>query len=185
VRESLIARAYAHTLFTLGERHGRLEEFAVALDELNAALADRTVRTFIETPKINVRAKKAALTAALGERVPPLFMNFINVVFDKRRELHLREIGVHYNALLDEHFGRLHAQVTLARQPTPETEREITEQLSRTLQKQVIPRLRVDENILGGVIVRYGDRVLDGSLRRRLLALRNRLRQTAVPAGGA
>lgn len=184
MRQTTVARAYAETLFELGRRQGLLEPFAEALEQLTALLdADARVRAFIETPKIDASAKKAALGAALRDRVPKLFLNFIHVVFDKRRERLFGAIATEYVGLLDEHLGRVHAQVTLARRPTTETQRAITDQLSRTLGRQVIPRVRVDENILGGIVVRYGDRVLDGSLRRRLLSLRNTLRHAGVPSG--
>jgi F-type H+-transporting ATPase subunit delta len=183
VRQSIVGKAYAETLFALGDRHGQLEAFAAALGMLTALLdADPRIRRFVETPKIDAHRKKAAIARVLEGHVPPLFLNFVGVVFDKRRELLLPAIAHEYAALLDAHLGRVRAHVTLARRPTEESESAIIEQLSRTLGKQVVPSVRIDENILGGIVVRYGDRMLDGSLRRRLLALRNRLRYTSVPA---
>jgi F-type H+-transporting ATPase subunit delta len=181
VRQPTIARNYAETLFTLAVRHGQPEEFGVALEVLAALLeSDARVRAFIESPKIAAGAKKAALARTLGDRVPPFFVNFVKVVLDKRREALFTAIAREYVKLLDEHLGRLHAQVTLACRPTSESQEAIVRQLSSSLGKEVIPQLRIDENILGGIVVRYGDHVLDGSLRRRLLSLRNRLRQSGV-----
>jgi F-type H+-transporting ATPase subunit delta len=65
--------------------------------------------------------------------------------------------------------------VTVAREPDERTEREIAAELSRALGKTVIPTIQVDPKIIGGIIVRYGDRVMDGSLKRRLVTLRRRL----------
>jgi F-type H+-transporting ATPase subunit delta len=183
VRDTTIARNYAETLFMLADRHGQHDAFAAALETLTGAIgADPRVRQFIETPKIDADRKKQVLAGALGGRVPPLFLNFVQVVIDKRRERLFDEIARIYHLLLDEHLGRLHAQVTLARRPDAAAEREIAEELTRALGRRVIPHFRVDAHILGGIVVRYGDHVLDGSVRRRLLTLRNRLRQTAVPA---
>jgi F-type H+-transporting ATPase subunit delta len=71
--------------------------------------------------------------------------------------------------------GRVHAQVTLAK-PVNEAERaEIGRHLSKTLGKPVVPQVRVNPNIVGGIIVRIGDRVMDGSIRRRLGVLRSRM----------
>jgi F-type H+-transporting ATPase subunit delta len=183
VRETTVARNYAETLFQLAARHGEHEPFAAALDALTAALdSDPRVRQFVETPKIDAGRKKAALVGALGGRVPDLFLNFVQVVLDKRRESLFGEITRVYHNLLDEHLGRLHAQVTLARTPDAAGEQALAAELSRALGRQVIPHVRVDENILGGIVVRYGDHVLDGSVRRRLLSLRSRLRHAAAPA---
>jgi F-type H+-transporting ATPase subunit delta len=184
VRETTVARNYAETLFRLGDKHGQLDGFAAALEVLVTALdSDPRVRQFIETPKIDVDRKKDALARALGGSVSPLFMNFVRVVLDKRRERLFTEIARLYQELLDEHTGRLHAQVTLAHMPDAAGERRLADELSRALGRTVIPHIRVDEQILGGIVVRYGDHVLDGSVRRRLLSLRNRLRHSTVPAG--
>lgn len=183
MRETTVARNYAETLFLLAEKHGQHDAFAAALDTLTALLdSDPRVRQFIETPKIDVGRKKAALEQALAVHVTPLFMNVVRVVLDKRRERLFGEIARFYQALLDEHSGRLHAQVTLAHLPDAAGERQLAAELSRALGRTVIPHIRVDEQILGGIVVRYGDHVLDGSVRRRLLSLRNRLRHSTVPA---
>jgi len=80
-----------------------------------------------------------------------------------------------YHDLVDEVEGRVHASVTVAR-PADDSDREVvTKQLSRVLGKNVVPHFHVNPSILGGVIVRVGDTVLDGSLRRRLATLRARM----------
>jgi len=72
-------------------------------------------------------------------------------------------------------------QVTLARQPDEQTKTELAGRLSKSLDRDVIPHVKVNPEILGGIIVRFGDRVLDGSLRRRLLSMRGRLLQAGLP----
>lgn len=182
MRESTIARSYAEALFDLGQRHEQLEEFASAVDTLVALLeSEPRLRAFLATPQVEPRDKKGVLKRALAERVPPLFLNFLMVVVDKRRQRLLQAMGTEYHALLDEHLGRLHVQVTLARESDERMEREIADRLSTMLGRTVIPHIHVNPQILGGIIVRYGDRVLDGSLRRRLVSLRRRLVQAELP----
>jgi F-type H+-transporting ATPase subunit delta len=151
---------------------------------LNAVAAviqsDRRVRDFLRSPKIEVKAKKRVLEQAVGGRVAPRFLNFLKVVLDKRRQSILPEIARAYDLMLDEHLGRLNVQVTLAHEPDEREEEEVAARLSELLGKSVIPHVRVDRAILGGIVVRFGDRVLDGSLRRRLLALRSRMLGAAV-----
>lgn len=182
MRESTIARSYAGALFALGERHGQTDEFGRALETLAALMeSEPRLRRFLATPKVEPAAKKGVLEVALEGRVPPLFLSFLKVVVDKRRQRLLEEIDREFRAILDEHLGRVHAQVTLAREPDERTEREIATHLTQVLGKTVIPHLRVDPQILGGIIVRYGDRLLDGSLRRRLVSLRRRLLEAELP----
>lgn len=176
MRESTVARSYAEALFALGERQGQVEPFGKALDLVAAILeSESRLRLFLETPKVEPAEKKRVLKETLGGQLPPLVLNFLLVVLDKRRQRVLPLMAREYRALLDESLGRLHAEVTLAREPDEKMEREIAGELSQKLGKTVIPSISVDPNILGGIIVRYGDHVLDGSLRRRLVTLRRRL----------
>ena len=183
MRQSTIARSYAEALFELGQRHGQQEEIAAAADTLMALFqAEPRLRAFLATPQVEPQAKKGVLKRALADRVPPLFLNFLMVVMDKRRQRLLQAIVTEYHALLDEHLGRLHVQVTLAREPDEQMEREIADRLGATLGRTVIPHIHVNPQIIGGIIVRYGDRVMDGSLRQRLVSLRRRLVKAELPA---
>jgi F-type H+-transporting ATPase subunit delta len=182
VDQQTIARSYADALFALGEKTGDHEAYAGAFQALVDVLdADPLARDFLASPNIEVESKKQVLSAALLGRVPRMFLNFVLVVLDKRRHRLFPAIAREHRLLLDEHLGRVHVQVTVAREPDERTEREIAGELTRIIGRQVIPHVRVDRKILGGIVVRYGDRVLDGSLRRRLLALRHRLLEAALP----
>lgn len=182
MRDSTVARSYAEALFELAGRTGEGMAFAAAFEALDRVLAgDARIRAFLTTPKIDVAAKKDVLRSALEGSVPAHFLNFVLVVLDKRRQRILREMGVEYNSLLDEHLGRLNVRVTLAHEPDERMEEEITGELSRVLGRKVIAHMEVDPEVLGGIIVRYGDRVLDASLRRRLMNLRERLIVSASP----
>lgn len=183
MRDTTIARSYAEALFELAERHEAYDDYASAFHQL-VALIERepSVRTFLESPKIEAAERKAVLRRTLEGRVPPLFLNFLLLVLDKRRQRLLSDMAREYDGLVDERFGRLHVQVTLAREPDERTEEDLRAELSRILGRKVIPHVHVDSRILGGLIVRYGDNVMDGSLRRRLAGLRRRLLGAALPA---
>ncbi|MFO7262413.1 MAG: ATP synthase F1 subunit delta [bacterium] len=182
MRETTVARSYAEALFELGRRHDQLETYADALDVVTGLLeTEPAIRTFLESPTVEPAAKKGVLTDALGNRVPRPFLNFMLVVIDKGRQRLLPEIAREYHDLLDEHLGRLHVQVTLAREPDARMREEIKAALSTALGRTVVPHFRADPRIIGGMVVRYGDRVLDGSLRSRLNALRRQLLSAELP----
>ncbi|HEX6133223.1 MAG TPA: ATP synthase F1 subunit delta [Longimicrobiales bacterium] len=183
MRDTTVARSYAEALFELGDRHAAHDDFARGLSTITSLLdSDPRVRAFLETPKIDVADKKRALRTALDEQVSPMFMNFVLVVLEKRRQRLLRIIAGEYRELLDRKLGRLHVQVTLAHEPDESAEQAITAELSRILGRSVIPHITVDPALLGGIVVRYRDRVLDGSLRHRLVSLRHRMVEAALPA---
>jgi F-type H+-transporting ATPase subunit delta len=175
MESTTIARSYAEGVYALAEKHKVHDEFLRAFAALDVILSERQVRVFLQSPKISTQLKKQVLRVALSDRVHPLFLNLVLLVLDKRRQRHLGAIANGYRALVDEAAGRLHVQVTLAREPSPEVEQEIRQRLSVIFGKTVIPHVGVDEKILGGIVVKHGDQVIDGSLRRRLLALRRQM----------
>jgi F-type H+-transporting ATPase subunit delta len=185
VEQLTVARSYATALFEVGEKTGEHEAFTRGFAAVNALLdADRRIRDFLQSPKIPVAEKKRVLAEAFGSRLPRPFLNFLMVVLDKRRQRLLRLMAGEYEKLLDERLGRLNVSVTLAREPDAALRAALTERLSRSLAKTVIAHVRVDPEILGGIIVRYGDRVMDGSLRRRLLHLRGHMLATPLSVTG-
>jgi F-type H+-transporting ATPase subunit delta len=181
VRDTTVARNYAEALFELGQRHGQAEDFAAAFHQLTALLErEPRVRLFLDTPKIDPEDKKRVLEEALRGRVPQLFINFLKVVIDRGRQRALPGMAQEYDAILDERLGRLHVEVTLAREPDERTEEDIVAELSRVTGRKVVPHVHVNPQILGGLIARYEDKVLDGSLRRRLMSLRRHLMTTGL-----
>jgi F-type H+-transporting ATPase subunit delta len=173
VEQATIARSYASALYALGEKTGDHEAYGRALASVTALLdSSRLVRDFMSSPKIALAEKKRILQTALQGSVPPLFLNFLMVVLDKRRQRLLRAMAREYDLMTDERLGRLNVQVTLAHQPDAREMTGIATRLSGLTGKSVVPHVQVDADIIGGIIVRYGDHLLDGSLRRRLIAMR-------------
>jgi F-type H+-transporting ATPase subunit delta len=189
VRSEIIARNYAETLLSLAERHGGpggLEAFGQAADTLAALLqADPRMRQFLETPRVSADQKKAALTAALAGRAPEMFVRFLMVLTDKRRQALLPEIAAAYRELVDERMGRVRVQVTISHAPDAALQAEIGNALADRLGKTVIPTFTVDPELMGGMVVRMGDQILDGSVRSRAAQLRRRLLNAQMPPAGA
>lgn len=171
--EATVARNYAEALFELGERHGETERYADLIRGLGAAIRDDPrVRAVLESPRVPKQTKQAILERALAGVAPPRFLRFLNGVVRRGRQGLVPAIADHYLALVDEKFNRVKVGVTLAREPDDALRRAVAEGLSAALGKIVIPEYRVDKALLGGVILRVGDRIMDGSLRRRLVTLR-------------
>lgn len=189
MRAEIIARNYAETLLALAERHGGadgLESFGRAADELAMLLrADPRTRQFLETPRVSPDEKKAALQRALAGRAPEMFVRFVMVLTDKRRQALLPEIAAAYRDLVDERMGRVRVHVTISHEPDAALQAEIGNSLADRLGKTVIPTFTVDPELLGGLVVRVGDQILDGSVRTRAAQLRRRMLSAALPAAGA
>jgi F-type H+-transporting ATPase subunit delta len=126
------------------------------------------------SPRVPKSEKARFLGAALKE-TPREFVLWLQALVKRGRQGILREMATEYMALVDEKLNRVRASVTLARQPDEKLRRTIEENLGRQLDKQVIATYLVEPDILGGAIIRVGDRVLDGSVRRRMTKLRRQL----------
>src|SRR5205823_3178690 len=126
------------------------------------------------------KVTKAAKADFLGRTVtaagaPREFVLYLAAVVKRGRQGMFGAIAAAYFDLLDVHFGRVRATVTVARAADAELSRAIAARLSENLGKDVVPTIQIDPELLGGVVVRIGDRVHDGSLRRRLQRLRRQL----------
>lgn len=184
MRDETVARSYAETLFALALRHEGLEAYGAGISTVARLLdEDPRFRLFLETPRISDTDKKALVRKVFGDALPEHLVSFLLITVDKRRQRLLRDIARQYHLLLDEHEGREHVEVTVAR-PLDDTTREIlTRRLSLLLGKEAIPHVRVRPEILGGVIVRTGDTIYDGSIRRSLEGMRRQLLKAQLPVG--
>lgn len=176
MRDETVARNYAETLFELADRNGAAEEYGDAIETVARVIEEnQQFRLFLETPRIDDADKKDVVRRVFGDKVPKHVVNFMLVTIDKRRQRILREIATQYHALLDERMGREHVQVSVARPVDDATREMIADKLSTALGKQAIPHIRVRPEILGGLVVRTGDTIYDGSVRRKLDGMRRRL----------
>lgn len=176
MRDVTISRNYAEALFALAQKAGDLRGWGTTLtDVAHAVQTDRTLRLFLESPRVTASHKNELLTRAFQDRAPRMFVRFLQALVQNRRQMLIPEIAVEYMNLVDQAEGRMHANVTVAREPDEETRALVARELTRAFGKDVIPHFAVDTRILGGVIVKAGDTVLDGSVRRRLGSVRQRM----------
>jgi F-type H+-transporting ATPase subunit delta len=181
MNDDTIGRNYAETLLILAKREGQQEEWGTLIESIAQAMQeDQTLRTFLESPKLAASRKIEILAKALGKRVPPVFLRFLETVIMKRRQMVIPEIASEYRALIDESEDRVHANVTVAREAAEPERDALKRQLSRLFGKRVVPHFSIKPAILGGVIIKVGDTVIDGSVRRRLATLRSRMLATAA-----
>jgi F-type H+-transporting ATPase subunit delta len=175
LRTETIARNYAEALFELGQKSGQPERYADLLDAVAAAIETTPeVKAVLMSPRVP-KSEKARLLGEALQSTPREFVLWLQAVVKRRRQGILREIASEFVVLLDAKLNRIRASVTLAREPDDKLRRVIEERLSRQLKKQVIAAYLVDPEILGGAVVRVEDRVLDGSVRRRMTKLRRQL----------
>jgi F-type H+-transporting ATPase subunit delta len=176
VQGESVARNYAEALLTLARKADDAAGWGGTLRQVaNAITADPTLVRFLESPRIAGDAKAAVLSKAFGDRVPRLFLRFLQQLVKNRRQTLIPAIASEYETLLDASEGIVHARVTLARGSGDEETAMIAERLSKVVGKTVVPHVAIDPAIIGGLVVRMGDTVMDGSVRRKLSKLRTRM----------
>lgn len=184
MRDATVALNYAETLFALAQRHEGIPAFVRGVDLVDSLLErEPTFKLFLETPRIDSEDKKALVRKVFGEELPEHLLNFLLVTIDKRRQRLLRAIAQTFRGLVDEHEGRAYVEVTVARPLDDATTGLLARRLSTLLGVTAIPLVRVRPEIVGGVIVRTGDTIYDGSVRKRLDGMRRQLLKAKLPSG--
>ncbi len=181
MQQTTIARNYAEALLELARADEAVELYAQEVQVIADLLrSEPDFRLLLETPKIDSSQKKGVVRELFEGRVPKRLLHFLLIVIDKRRGRLLPSIADEFSDLVDEHFGRLKVEVTTALEPDDELKADLKGRLGRLLGKDVLPRYRVDPKLIGGVVVRVEDRIMDGSLRHRLQMLRRSLLKAEV-----
>ncbi len=174
------ANRYARVLADVVLAPGSGLEAADALSQLRsfAGLMKESadLRNVLLSPAVSP-ARKRAVTEKLGERLAlhRLVKNFLFVAIDRRRISQAPEMAEAFEAVVDERSGRVRAQVSSARELSADQRAALQVELARLTGKQVRCDFLVDPGLLGGVSVRIGSTIYDGSVRGRLAALRGRL----------
>jgi F-type H+-transporting ATPase subunit delta len=174
--ELSVVRRYARALFETAVKGGTMDHVEGDLKGVHGLLVQvPQFRKVLRAPTVSGTRKKALLAQTLGNRVSPLTLRMLNLLVDKRREALLDDLYPEFQRLADEYRNIQPVEVTAA---TPLTDQE-RDSLSRALAartgKQPVLQVRVQPEILGGLVVRMGDRIIDGSVRTKLEQLRQRL----------
>ncbi len=172
-----IAQRYARALFELAQDAGTAEEIGAQLATFQDVVdSDETVRTALLSPVLTRAAKQQVVEAYL-EAVPvdPLVGNFLRVLLEARKLSVLPDMVAAYAAMVDAASGRVRGEA-LTRIPLKQPEVEaLAKSLAQALNKKVELSARLDPSLLGGVVVRVGNLVFDGSLRTQLQRMRETL----------
>ncbi|HMF39658.1 MAG TPA: F0F1 ATP synthase subunit delta [Polyangia bacterium] len=172
-----VARRYARALFGIGLDAGKFEELGEELDGLAGLWRESDeLRQALENPVFRPEQKRAVLQNILPKIAPtPEVQRFVLLLLERRRIVLLPAIARAYRDLTDAHVGRVRAEVTSAEELAPATLDRVRRSLEQRTGKKVIITPRVDRDLIGGVVARVGDLVLDGSVRTQLEDLRTRL----------
>ncbi len=173
-----IARRYARALLAVSLESGRADEILAELENMASLLAHSLeARDFFQSPSFTREQRhrflaKLSKTKSLSEPT----ISFLKLLVDRGRMEHIEHITRIYRDLADEAAGRARAEVSSPSRLEPAAAKALAGALSRITSKKIQLEENVDENLIGGLVVKVGDRVFDGSLKTQL----ERVRQTAL-----
>jgi len=168
------AKRYARAAFEVALDRGTLDRWSDDLKLIAAVAGDAKALAFLANTKVPLAQRYRLLEATL-EGIDPQAMNLARLLVAKGRAGLAPQIAEAYLGMVDEHRGIAHATVVTA-VPLSDSEREAVEKrLGEVSGKQIIAHLEVDPDIVGGLVARIGDKVIDGSTHGKLLALRRSL----------
>ena len=173
LRDPAAAR-YARAAFELAVERNELDAWERDLRNLAAALAMPEAVAFVASRQVTAEGKEEFLRRAAGE-LSPLAWNMVRLLNTKGRLTLLPQIAEHFQELLDEHRGIAHAQVLTAVAMSDDEKQALTRRLSDLTGKRVDVQAFEAPEIIGGLVARIGDRLIDGSTRTRLIALKRQL----------
>lgn len=176
-----VARIYADAFLDsapAGQVESLLEEFKSFVTEVLEKQPE--FRTLLVSAMVSRDEKLAVISRSIAPVASPTFANFLSVVANHERLDLLTQILHETQRQHEIRTGRGRVQVVSAKALSPASEENIQRQLAQKLPFQPVLETSVDPSLLGGLVIRVGDTVYDGSLRSRLKQLRDRLRQRSI-----
>ncbi len=168
---------YANALADVALQQGAAEPVLKQLNDFSGAYAESAeLRNFLASPAVTTK-QKHAVTEKLSTRLgaSKILRNFLFLVIDHRRTLMIPELAEAFQAVIRERQGVAEAAVTSAVELSAAQKKTLGQSLEKKTGKKIQAKYAVDAKLLGGVVVRIGDTVYDGSLRHRLNEMRAKL----------
>ena len=169
--------AYARALLELAEDRDALQETAEEADALRQVLDETpALRDFLRNPGISAEERAKVIDEAFGDgRASSLMLNFLHVLNRKGRMAGLGGVLDAFEHLLDEKLGKIEVNVTVAEKLSDDELEQVRTRVGQSLGKDAVVHQYVDPDILGGMILRVEDQIIDASVRTQLEAMRERM----------
>ena len=177
MRQTILARRYAKALFSLGKEDGKNESYSEVLNAIAELYKDESVENALVNPLYPVEARQKVM-AKIGElaKADAIMTRFLDLKNEKKRADILPDIAVEMRVMVDEEQNISHGSVVSAIKLDDALKGKIQQALEKITGNKVILETSVDPSIIGGVIAKVGDLVLDGSIKTQLNGLKESIK---------
>jgi F-type H+-transporting ATPase subunit delta len=167
------AVTYARSLLELAQERNVAQPIGDELQGIHEVLeANPTLREFLKDPGISAEERTGVVDRVFRPRVNPLLGNFLGVLGVHGRLGLLDQVAAAYDDLLDQLLGKVEVDVTVAQQLSPDELEQVRQRVGAALKKDAVIHQYVDESIIGGLLLRVGDKLIDASVRSQLETMR-------------
>lgn len=177
----LVSRTYSEALFEVALEENKVDLF---LDEISFVSDTFKLHPeffeIFKTPLVRVDEKKKIIEEVFGSKLSEEMNNFLKIVIDKRRGHFIDQIKSEYEKRVDQHKGVINAVAKTAVPLSHEDKEILQNKLSVLTGKDVKLSNDIDENVIGGILVKIGDKVIDGTIKGRLEEMKESLSQIIV-----
>jgi F-type H+-transporting ATPase subunit delta len=179
VKNLVVAKRYARALFSLALEQDQVEPYGQELDRFVQLLREfPDLANAVQNP-LYPEAPRRSLCLSVADKAElgPIIKNFIILLVEKNRVGHLAEISEYYHKLIDDHANIARAKVKAAVELDNGAIQKIAASLEQLTGKKIAIEFERDPELIGGVVAQIGDLVLDGSVRRQLLNIKETLKR--------
>ncbi|MBM7561301.1 F0F1 ATP synthase subunit delta [Fusibacter tunisiensis] len=177
----LVSSRYSSAIFEYALEENRLEQIQKEFDALaNALIENPDYFQLLITPEISVDEKKALVKKTFGDTFSNEMMNFIQIVIDKKRTSELLDVKKEFDKLVDAHNNLIHATVESVVPLTEDQIESLRKNLEKITGKNIQVTLEIKPELLGGMTVKMGDHIIDGSVKYKLEGMLNGLTQIII-----
>lgn len=163
-----LARPYAKALFETAQAADTLSAWSATLALLTAVVHEPAVQSMLDSPELTARQQADTIIDICGDALDDKARNLVGLLAENRRLPLIPLIGEQFDALKAQYEQSVDVELVSAREISAEQRQALSEALSRKLDRQVNINLSVDQSLLGGILIRAGDTIIDGSIRGRL-----------------
>jgi len=172
---SSIARPYAEAVFSLASETGKLDLWSEMLGLMSTVVADEAMSSIIGNPSVDAKKLTEILLDIGGGRINDQCQNMLKLLVRNKRVPVLPEIAAQFEALKNQSEGTIDVVITSAFEMKPAQEKVIADALKKKFNREISISNNTDESLIGGVRIKAGDTVIDGSIKGQLAKLANEL----------
>ena len=176
-----VARRYAEAFFSIAQEQNKIDQYQQELEKLVQIIEEtENLKEYLAHLLVPANEKKEIVAKIFTDQISSTTLNFLNILIDKRRETYITTISLEYRDMADESRNIAKADLIAAQEVSEEDVKMLAEKLSASMGKTVQLKVLVDPSLLGGVKIRLGDQIIDGTVAKKLAMLKEQLKQVKI-----